>query len=144
LAWIKWDEYYGLSDKSPVYVVAVVLDPRLKLQYIEKRWRDRPEWIELAKEKLRTILNRYHEEVSPSLVSTAPMLISTAALMRRESMLRHWKYGSSAPTTHREELEDYLRAALELEDIYLIEYWKANKSSIQYLHRWLAISYLSL
>ena len=56
------------------------------------------------------------------------MSISTAALMRPESMLRHWKYGSTTPMAHREELDDYLRATLEPEDVYPMDYWKANKS----------------
>ena len=29
---------------------------------------------------------------------------------------------------HREELDDYLRATLEPEDVYPMDYWKANKS----------------
>ena len=71
LAWVKLDEYYSLSDKSPVYIVAVVLDPHLKLQYIEKRWRDHHDRIKLAQEKLRTIFNRYREDSGPSLATTA-------------------------------------------------------------------------
>ena len=74
------------------------------------------------------MLNRYREESGPSLVTTAPMSISTAALMHPESMLRHWKYGSTARMSHRDELDDYLCATLELEDVYPMDYWKANKS----------------
>jgi len=73
------------------------------------------------------MVNRYREEFSPSLVVTESMSISTTALMHPESMLRHWKYGSIIPTPHRDELDYYLRAALEPEDVYPIDYWKANK-----------------
>src|SRR5213078_2510358 len=98
---------------------------------VEKRWRDRPEWIELAKEKLCTMFKHYCKEFRP-LVATELTSISTTALMHSESMLRHGKYGSTSPTPHRDELDYYLHAALEPEDVYPMDYWKANK--LKYLN----------
>jgi len=31
----------------------VALDPEMRLQYFECKWKDRPEWIEIAREKSR-------------------------------------------------------------------------------------------
>ncbi len=36
--WDKLDEYYRKYDETPVYVVAVVLYPGLKLRYFELIW----------------------------------------------------------------------------------------------------------
>ena len=36
LAWRKLDEYYKYTDDSTVYLVATVLDPRLKFGYFEQ------------------------------------------------------------------------------------------------------------
>lgn len=40
LAWKKLDEYYKLTDDSAVYLVATILDPRLKMAYFEHAWAD--------------------------------------------------------------------------------------------------------
>ena len=37
-SWGKLCKYYKLTDKSPVYVVTGMLDPRMKYQYFEHRW----------------------------------------------------------------------------------------------------------
>jgi hypothetical protein len=35
-AWVKLDKYYNLTDRSVVYVAAVVLNPAYKWGYFEK------------------------------------------------------------------------------------------------------------
>ena len=37
-AWKKLDKYYNLTDKSTVYVIATMLDPRMKYKYFERNW----------------------------------------------------------------------------------------------------------
>ena len=130
LAWTKLDEYYNLSDNSPIYVVAVMLDPRLKLQYIESRWSTHPEWIEIAQEKVRTMFNHYRNKCRSSvpLASISKSVSISSALMHSESTFRNWKYGPIAPVPHPEELDKYSRALLEAEDVAPIDYWKANKA----------------
>ena len=44
--WSKLNDYYALTDKSPAYVAAVVLDPSKKWQYFEDQWKvAHPEWL---------------------------------------------------------------------------------------------------
>ncbi|TMI78761.1 MAG: hAT transposon family protein, partial [Bacteroidetes bacterium] len=50
LAWSKMDDYYQKTDISKVYLVASVLDPRVKMCYFEKSWKK--EWLEGARDKL--------------------------------------------------------------------------------------------
>jgi hypothetical protein len=52
LAWMKLDKYYKLTDDSAVYLVAAVLDPRLKMAYFEQAWANKPEWLRTAKQRL--------------------------------------------------------------------------------------------
>jgi hypothetical protein len=53
MGWMKLNKYYALTDKSPAYVSAVVLDPAQKWSYFEEQWRDsHPEWIGIWKEKV--------------------------------------------------------------------------------------------
>lgn len=42
LGWKKPDEYYQETDRSPVYVAAVILHPFLKWKWLEKAWKSRP------------------------------------------------------------------------------------------------------
>ena len=40
-AWIIIDKYYALTDRSPAYIIALILNPRFKWHYIEKKWSKR-------------------------------------------------------------------------------------------------------
>jgi hypothetical protein len=37
-SWNVMNKYYNLSNESPAYVAAVVMDPRRKWHYFEKNW----------------------------------------------------------------------------------------------------------
>ena len=63
LAWKKLDEYYALTDKSPVYMVAVVLDPRMKMAYFQRKWRTRPEWIDAARMRFNEMFDEYRKDM---------------------------------------------------------------------------------
>ena len=47
-AQIVMDKYYTLIDKSPAYIIALVMNPWFKQYYIEKKWAQHPEWIAKA------------------------------------------------------------------------------------------------
>ena len=36
LAWLKLNKYYKLTDKSTAYAMIVVLNPRMKMEYVRK------------------------------------------------------------------------------------------------------------
>jgi hypothetical protein len=44
-----------LTDLCPAYIVAVALDPHMKLAYFREEWKDTPEWIEKAQQTLEQI-----------------------------------------------------------------------------------------
>ncbi|KAJ6436011.1 transposase-like protein [Purpureocillium lavendulum] len=51
-AWAKLADYYELTEDSPVYSAATVLNPSLKWAYMEKTWEDRTEWVDRAKARV--------------------------------------------------------------------------------------------
>src|ERR1700754_4322361 len=55
LAWEKLDKYYTLTELSPIYIAAVVLNPCLKWNYFESAWNSKPEWIRTAKQQFRNL-----------------------------------------------------------------------------------------
>jgi hypothetical protein len=52
LGWKKLDKYYGLSDKTSAYRMAIFLHPDLKMAWFERHWACRPAWIDAAKEAI--------------------------------------------------------------------------------------------
>ncbi|KAI7722283.1 hypothetical protein KC353_g629, partial [Hortaea werneckii] len=49
LGWKKLDKYYGLSDKTSAYRLAIFLHPHPKMAWFERHWGCRPAWIDAAK-----------------------------------------------------------------------------------------------
>ena len=59
LAWQKLNQYYSKLDNSPVYVATVVLHPCHKWRWLEKRWKERPDWLVNARQAFTKLLNQY-------------------------------------------------------------------------------------
>lgn len=55
-SWNVLKKYYNLTDESPAYVAAVVMDPRRKWGYFEKNWNTPTMRLHLAvaKQKARS------------------------------------------------------------------------------------------
>ena len=69
--WVKLNHYYSLTDRSPVYVAAIVLNPRWKFDYFEGTWTQT--WIAEAKGKLRSFWEEYYQSrgISREAISVA-------------------------------------------------------------------------
>jgi hypothetical protein len=60
-SWNVLNKYYNLTDESPVYVAAVVMDPRRKWSYFEKNWTSSTMMLHLtvAKQKVTSTSTTY-------------------------------------------------------------------------------------
>jgi hypothetical protein len=47
--WEKLNKYYCITEQSPAYAAAVVLNPTMKWQWFTKLWEDQPAWTRKAK-----------------------------------------------------------------------------------------------
>jgi hypothetical protein len=54
-AWNKMKKYYEITDLSPFYVAAIVLNPAHKWRYFETHWKSNRHWIPEAKRKMKTL-----------------------------------------------------------------------------------------
>jgi hAT family C-terminal dimerisation region len=54
-AWNKIKKYYELTDNSPFYVAAIVLNPTHKWRYFETHWKEHRAWIKKAKSKISSL-----------------------------------------------------------------------------------------
>ena len=124
LAWAKMDKYYKLTDESTAYAIAVVLNPRLKTEYLRKHWK--PEEVRDFEVKLRARYQEYKEKIHAS-VDDENIGHGDASYAMND--VEHMLYGIS---TIEDELEDYLRTAplkiKDSSDFKPIEWWVANMS----------------
>ena len=51
IGWEKLDKYFSATDRAPVYLAAVVLNPKFKWRYFENKWE--AAWVVTAKNRLR-------------------------------------------------------------------------------------------
>ena len=49
------NKYYKLTEETPAYYAAVILNPGYKWQYFEKIWDDTPGWTRVAKNQVRKL-----------------------------------------------------------------------------------------
>jgi len=45
LGWMKLDQYYTLTEDSPVYLAALILHPAFRWSTVESQWGDHPGWL---------------------------------------------------------------------------------------------------
>lgn len=79
-AWAKLDKYYQLTEASPIYVAAVVLNPRWKWAYFEKQWTDRQDWISDARRAIKDLWAAEYKD--------QPLLDEAPEPQQREILLR--------------------------------------------------------
>lgn len=140
LSWDLLKRYYKETDKCPVYFAAMVLDPRFKMEYFERQWPR--EWLEPAKQKLRTFYSQYAGD------GAITSIIEVQNLVRgRKPAARSFGIFSEEPldvseflwgpgTAHcNDELDAYcsepvlrFRSEQERKDFNVIGFWKINVS----------------
>jgi hAT family C-terminal dimerisation region len=104
LAWSKLDKYYTLTGQSPVYIAAVVLNPRFKWEYLEGAWSSKPDWIQIARTQLKELWAEYYQ-MTPNLEDS----IETRNLVTSDDFVDAWtgKHQSSHLVKH-DELNSYI------------------------------------
>jgi hypothetical protein len=65
--WGKLNKYYILTEDTPIYVAALVLNPSRKWNYIQRNW-DQRKWVEDAKK----IMQAFWDGYKPQGIDTAP------------------------------------------------------------------------
>ena len=100
--WVKLDKYYSLTERSPVYIAALVLSPQWKWDYIDNNWPE--EWRAACRKQM---LNFWVTEYKSTAV-TVPTQASELAKPVQNSFLK-WHQGKKA-ITDQDEYSKYLLA----------------------------------
>ena len=59
--WTKLNKYYKLTDKSPIYRMAIALHPGKRMEYFDIYWKKFPTWIKTADKDMKAYYNEYAE-----------------------------------------------------------------------------------
>ena len=80
---MKMEKYYKMTNKSPAYIAALILNPNSKWKYIENNWKK--EWVL----SVRTMMDDLWEEYKPPSFLTP----TTTATLGRSSQnaFSQWK-----------------------------------------------------
>lgn len=70
MGWFVLDKYYSMSDESPIYATALLLDPSKRARYLEAHWKE--EWVAIAIKRACTIWEEEYK-MAPSLGRSQPL-----------------------------------------------------------------------
>ena len=121
-AWSKLNKYYTLTERSTIYVVAIILHPCMKLHYFQRHWSDHPDWIDSARQQMEEVYLEYCE--TDTFVQT-PIL---------RSEMDDWCFGNINQTQSK--LDEYLAAPVvilrgseTMETFNPVAWYEASKGS---------------
>jgi hypothetical protein len=133
-SWQLLTKYYKLTDKSPVYIASVVLDPRMKYEYFERAWKK--DWIRPAKRIIASLYQKY------KIPEDAPMSDNTVLLQEKDKKkfdINAWRFGKADKGA--DELTRYLNAPIlklsgtAADGFDLLEWWRGNDKEYSTLAR---------
>jgi hypothetical protein len=121
-AWSKLNKYYTLTERSTIYVVAIILHPCMKLQYFQRHWSDHPDWIDSARQQMEAVYLEY----------CVTDTIAQPSILRSE--MDDWFFGNINET--QSELDEYLAAPVvilrgteTMETFNPVTWYEASKGS---------------
>jgi hypothetical protein len=143
LGWKKLDKYYGLSDKTSAYRMAIFLHPHLKMAWFERHWACRPAWIDAAKEAIDNSYSlakmRWPEDAQKaiSLNPVEPMIKSESSFDEYNTLPQEVDSTDDLQLFKREERTPGLYSPTPL------EWWRQNHTRFPLL-RHLAFEFLAI
>jgi hypothetical protein len=149
-AWLKCEKYYKKVDSTAAYYAAVVLNPRLKMQWFKQQWNghpDKKDWISLVEKAIRELwLMEYKCKSSRTLSpTTTPQALKRKVYTSARSHKRiRTDYEDYSITPEIDALDEYLSQNLlpfpqsddEDDKFDLIQYWAERSTSNPELARY--------
>ena len=134
-AWNKMQKYYSVTDLSPYYVAAIVLNPAHKWRYFDIHWKSNRYWISEAKNKMRTLWSRYkiqHEQAVDE-----EQLLSSTTLSPQKGSFKSFLACGQAAGNEDEAADEYTAycqlPALKSTPQNLITWWREQEPSFPLL-----------
>ncbi|KIM78715.1 hypothetical protein PILCRDRAFT_56284, partial [Piloderma croceum F 1598] len=136
-------DYYQRMDRTSSYIVAMVLNPAIRMSWIRKHWD--PEYIDDAERKVKQILGEYRERVRAKAaapgVSTSTSaghnLVQSHQTSALDSLMQHYGLVDEMDIANREnhdeqtleqEYQSYITAPLSPRGTNTLKFWESSES----------------
>jgi hypothetical protein len=106
-SWLKLEKYYKLTDNTPIYYAAVMLNPMLKTHWFHEAWTtsEQQEWIQPTIAAVRAIWRSEYKHLSTS--DNGPQSIDDDTPYNRLQAAKRLKL-SSRPSEPLDQFEEYI------------------------------------
>ena len=103
-SWFKFDKYYQLTDDSPIYAAAVLLNPALRRAYLDSAWSHQTAYIEPAVEQAREMWTQ----------SFKPMVTTTTeeALAAIKDPFQRFRAKATGFVSIKDEFDDFINVSV--------------------------------
>lgn len=127
--WSKLEKYYNMTDESPAYVAAIVLDPNSKWTYIENNWR------KTRQNKSKKMMEKLWKEYKPVVSSSTSSTTSTPAPLEtfEKNAFATWKKRHQAIPSVEDEYKRYCAAECTF-DVDPRTWWMETTQQALYPH----------
>ena len=120
LGWSKLNKWYAATERAPIYIAAVVLDPRLKWEYFEDAAEWPEEWINIAKRKMERLWIVEYRGGMTSL----PGVMSDHESMNE---IDKFRFGKRKRISTRDEYAVYLQSPCDTSITDIRAWWISHK-----------------
>ena len=106
--WRKMNKYYKLTDESPAYIAAIVLNPNLKWQYIRHNWE--ADWIPAAEAIMEDFWGKqYKPQGETPAIEVQRLAPASGNAVPRKRALAEFMRGHQAVRAIEDEYSHYIQ-----------------------------------
>lgn len=127
--WAKMEKYYNMTDESPAYVAAIVLDPNAKWQYIENNWHK--SWQKTSRAMMEKLWKEYKPVVSAPAMASSGINTDTPQTSSARNAFFDWKKRHQAAPSVEDEYKRYCSAECTFE-VNPRTWWMETTQQVNY------------
>ena len=120
--WAKMNQYYSMTESSPVYIAALVLHPGYKWLYFEDNWSEHLDWISDAKYKMQKFWDSSYKPID-----SATQILATATSQDDLNTFRAWEQSRKRTRVLGDEYQRYCNTEI-VDDITDPRVWWQESS----------------
>lgn len=129
-------KYYALLDKSPLYSIAVILDPRFKRVYLEKKGFEEmyPGYLDETISHLRKLMKNYEDATKDRADNDLEIIENITQAQRSNGLFSNmFEHHQDGKENQLDELDRYLLRQCEPQKVDPLQYWKYNSEEFPIL-----------
>jgi hypothetical protein len=128
--WQILNKYYAATDKSPLWIAAVVMHPRWKWNFFELKWANEAGWIRDGRAAVKGLWERRYK-------NTVPILPISQTQLEHNSSFQNWMADleMQMDTNVTDELDNYLSLPRDPAISNPLQWWKEHEQTFPNLSK---------